>query len=102
MQATIETVYTNVKRTQVTFQSIYLFRYHLIYINAISRKSGNIRLTYLKHFSSNSHQSMKMSDSDLKINQNIYPDTVTYDRMRLIGPEFDQLGPISHCLLEET
>ena len=28
-----------------------------------------------------------MSDSDLKVNQNLYPDAVTCDRMRLIGPK---------------
>ena len=28
---------------------------------------------------------MKTSDSDLKVNRNIYPDAITCDRMRLIG-----------------
>ena len=37
---------------------------------------------------------MNTSDSDLKVNQNMYPDAVTCVRMRLIGPKFDQLGPI--------
>ena len=45
---------------------------------------------------------MKTLDSDLKVNRNIYPDAVTCDRMRLIGPKCDQLGPIKHCLLEES
>ena len=36
---------------------------------------------------------MKTSDSDLKVNRNIYPDAVTCDRMRLIGPKSGQLGP---------
>ena len=36
---------------------------------------------------------MKTSDNDLKVNRNIYPDAVTCDRMRLIGPKCDQLGP---------
>ena len=36
---------------------------------------------------------MKTSDSDLKVNRNIYSVAVTCDRMRLIGPECDQLGP---------
>ena len=44
---------------------------------------------------------MKTSDSDLKVNQNLYPDAVTCDRMHLIGPKCDQLGPINHCVLEE-
>ena len=32
---------------------------------------------------------MKTSDSDLKVNRNMYPDAVTCDRMRLIGPKCD-------------
>ena len=43
-----------------------------------------------------------MSDSDLKVNRNIYPDALTCDRMRLIGHMCDQLGPISRCSLEES
>ena len=38
---------------------------------------------------------MKTSDSDLKVNRNIYPDAVTFDRMRLIGPKSGHLGPAS-------
>ena len=38
---------------------------------------------------------MKTSDSDLKVNQNIYPDAVTDDRMCLIGHKCDQLRPIT-------
>ena len=45
---------------------------------------------------------MKTSDSELKVNQNIYADAVTCDRMRLIDPKSGQLGPINHCLLEES
>ena len=45
---------------------------------------------------------MKTSDSDLKVNRNIYPDAVTCDRMRLIGPKSGQLGPINRRLLEES
>ena len=45
---------------------------------------------------------MKTLDSDLKVNRNIYPDLVTCDRMRLIGPKNGQLGPINHCLLEKS
>ena len=37
---------------------------------------------------------MKESNSDLKVNRNKYPDAVPCDRMRLIGPKCDQLGPI--------
>ena len=43
---------------------------------------------------------MKTSDSDLKVNRNIYPDAVTCDRMRLIGPKCDQLGPITIVYLK--
>ena len=38
----------------------------------------------LKLLSSDTHQSMKTSDSDLKVNRNIYPDAVTCEKMRLI------------------
>ena len=43
---------------------------------------------------------MKTSDSVLKVNRNIYPDAVTCDRMRLIGPKCDQLGPITIVYLK--
>ena len=45
---------------------------------------------------------MKTSDNDLKVNRNIPPDAVTCDRLRLIGPKSGHLGPIDHCLLEES
>ena len=35
---------------------------------------------------------MKTSDIDLKVNQNVYPDAVTCDRMRLFRPKSGQLG----------
>ena len=44
---------------------------------------------------------MKMSDSDRKVNRNIYPDAVTRDRMRLIDPKSGKLEPIHHCCLVE-
>ena len=44
---------------------------------------------------------MNTSDSDLKVNRNIYPDAVTCDRMRLIGPKCDQLGLISTVYFKE-
>ena len=53
-------------------------------------------------FSADTHQSMKTSDSDLKVNQNIYPDVVKCDRIRLISPKSGQLGPMNRCLLEES
>ena len=43
---------------------------------------------------------MKTSDTDLKVNRNIYPDSVTCDRMRLIGHKCDQLGPITTVYLK--
>ena len=61
--------------------------------------------TFFSHtgsFLSDTHQSMKTSDSNLKVNRNIYPDAVTCDRMRLIGPKSGQLRPINYCLLEES
>ena len=42
-----------------------------------------------------------MLDSDRKVNQNIYPDAVTRDRMHLIDPKSGQLEPIPHCLVVE-
>ena len=48
------------------------------------------------------HQSMKTSDSKRKVNRNIRPDAVICDMMCLIGHKCDQLGPINHCLLEES
>ena len=36
-----------------------------------------------------------------KVNRIIYPDAVTRDRMRLIGPKSGQLEPIHHCCLVE-
>ena len=41
----------------------------------------------------------KTSDSDRKVNRNIYPDAVTCDRMRLLDPKSGQLEPIHHCCL---
>ena len=43
----------------------------------------------------------KASDSDRKVNRNIYPDAVTRDRMHLIDPKSGQLEPIHHCCLVE-
>ena len=43
---------------------------------------------------------MKTSDSDLKVNRNIYPDAITCDRMRLIGPKCDELGHINVVYLK--
>ena len=40
-----------------------------------ARKSGNIIFTYKSFFSSDTHQSMKTSDSNLKVNRN--PITLT-------------------------
>ena len=36
----------------------------------------------------------RTSDSDRKVNRNIYQDAVTRDRMRLIDPKSGQLGSI--------
>ena len=45
---------------------------------------------------------MKTSDSDLKVNRNIYTDVLTCDGMRLIGPKCDQLGPINIVYLKSS
>jgi len=39
---------------------------------------------------------MNTSDSDLKVNRNIYPHAVTWDRMRHIGPKSGQLEPLGN------
>ena len=46
----------------------------------------------LKAFSSDTYQSMKTPDRDLKVNRNIYPYMVICDWMRLIGPKCDLLA----------
>ena len=43
---------------------------------------------------------MKTSDSGLKVNRNIYLDAVICDRMRLMGPKCDQLGPMNIIYLK--
>ena len=79
-----------------------LFRIGFAVIFTTAQKSDNILLTYLKAFLPDTHQSTKTSDSDLKVNRSIYQDVVTCDRMHLIGLKSGQLGPIHHCLLEES
>ena len=60
-----------------------------------ARKGGNALLTYLKAFFVRHESEYVTSDSDLKVNRTIYPDAVSCDRMRLIGPKCHQLGPIN-------
>ena len=56
----------------------------------------------LKAFFVRHSSEYKTSDSDRKVNRNIYPDAVTRDRMRLIDRKSGQLEPIHHsCLVEE-
>ena len=47
---------------------------------------------------------MKTSDSDLKVNQNIYPDAVTFSSSKkwLIGPNWSYLGPIRRIISHVT
>ena len=66
-----------------------------------ARKSGNIYFDILKAFFVRHSSEYKTSDSDRKVNRNIYPDAVTGDRMRLIDPKSGQLEPIHHCCLVE-
>ena len=51
------------------------------------------RLTYLEAFLSDTLQSMKHQVLTKKVNQNIYPNAGTCDRMHVIGPKSCQLGP---------
>ena len=55
----------------------------------------------LKAFFVRHSSEYKTSDSDRKVNRNIYPDAVIRDRMRLIDPKSGQLEPIHHCCLVE-
>ena len=55
----------------------------------------------LKAFFIRQSSEYKISDSDRKVNRNIYPDAVTHDRMHLIDPKSGQLEPIHHCCLVE-
>ena len=55
----------------------------------------------LKAFFVRHSSEYKTSDSDRKVNRNIYPDAVTRDRMRLIDPKSGQLESIHHCWLVE-
>ena len=55
----------------------------------------------LKAFFVRHSSEYKTSDSDRKVNRNIYPDAVTRERMRLIDPKSGQLEPIHHCCLVE-
>ena len=55
----------------------------------------------LKAFFVRHSSEYKTSDSDRRVNRNIYPDAVTRDRMRLIDPKSGQLEPIHHCCFVE-
>ena len=61
-----------------------------------ARKSGKNYGDILKAFFVRHSSEFKTSDSDRKVNRNIYPDAVTCDRRRLIGPKSGQLGPIHY------
>ena len=56
----------------------------------------------LKSFFARHSSEYQTSDSDRKINRNVLPDEDIRDRTRLTGPKNGQLGPIYHCLLEES
>ena len=66
-----------------------------------STKKRQHYLDILKAFFVRHSSEYKTSDSDRKVNRNIYPDAVTRDRMRLIDPKSGQLEPIHHCCLVE-
>ena len=70
----------------------------------MSYNSTKKRLHYfdiLKAFFVRHSPEYKTSDSDRKVNRDIYPDAVTLDRMRLVDPKSGQLGPIHRYLVEE-
>ena len=66
-----------------------------------STKKRQHYFVILKAFFVRPSSEYKTSDSDRKVNRNIYLDAVTRDRMRLIDPKSGQLEPIHHCLVEE-
>ena len=66
-------------------------------INSFLYNSTKKRQHYfdiLKAFFVRHSSEYKTSDSDRKVNRNIYSDAVTRDRMRLIDPKSGQLEPI--------
>ena len=67
-----------------------------------STKKRQHHFDILKAFFVRHSSEYKTLDSDRMVNRNIYPDAVTRDRMRQIDPKSGQLGPIHHCLLEES
>ena len=77
--------------------------YSMIYgIVYYSTKKKQHSSDILKSFFIRHSSEYETSDNDLIVNRNIYPDAATCHRMRLIGPKSGQLGPIDHCLLEES
>ena len=61
-----------------------------------TKKRQHLKAFFVRHTSE-----CETSDSDRKVNRNIYPDAVTRDRMRLIDPKSGQLDSIHHCFIEE-
>ena len=85
--------------------SFTLNSFHFFYLlNGNSYNSTKKRQHYfdiLKAFFVRHSSEYKTSDSDQKVNRNIYPDAVTRDRMRVIDPKSGLLEPIHHCCLVE-
>ena len=72
-----------------------LTNYFLTRFNALKESVGTTELynstKKRQHYLDIRHSSeYKTSDSDRRANRNIYPDTVTHDRMRLIDPKSGQ------------
>ena len=74
-------------------------RYYYLYCSTKNWQHSfdMFKILFFRHLSE-----YKTSDSDRKLNRNIYPDAVTCDKMPLIDTKSGQLGPIRHCLLEES
>ena len=75
-----------------------LLNWHSIVYFTIARNSGNILLTYRKAFLVRHSSEHKTSDSDRKVDRNMYSDAVARDGVRLIDPKGGQLGTIHHFL----
>ena len=74
----------------------------LLTMHINSTKERQHYFDILKAFFVRHSSEYKTLDSDQKVNRNIYPDAGTRDKMRLIDPKSGLLGPIRHCLLEES
>ena len=61
-----------IEQANSTTIEIYLYSLLVLQNVTTARKNGNILFTYLKAFSSDTHQSIKTSDSDLNRNISVF------------------------------